>query len=85
MALPSIQLEDALVRDGANHVEEEKDSADRYVRIDGGTFTGQGNAVREVWRLEARQSCYFVKSPLVVDLSYPRRTSLACLKHNCHD
>lgn len=85
MALSSIRLEDDLVPDGADHIEEEEDSTDRYVLIDGGTATGQGNTVREVWRLQARQSLSLVKGPLVVAVTYPRRASLACLNHGCHD
>lgn len=54
VAPSSIQLEDGLVRNGANHVEKEEDSRDGYVRNNGGTATDQGNAVREVWRLHAR-------------------------------
>lgn len=54
MAPSSIQLEDGLVRNGANHVEKEDDSGYGYVRNNGGTATDQGNAVGEVWRLHAR-------------------------------
>ena len=54
MALSSVPLEDDLVRRGADDVDEEEDGADGYVLIDGGTATEQGNAVRKVWRLQAR-------------------------------
>ena len=81
MALSSIPLEYGLIRDGTKHVEEEEDSADRYVLTDGGTATDLGNAVREVWRLQARQSLSVMKT--VVGVAYPRRASLACLKHDC--
>ena len=66
VALSPIQLEDDLVPDGANEVDEEEDGADGYVLIDGGMTTDQGNAVREVWRLQARQ-------PLSVSKKKPAR------------
>ena len=56
MALSSILLEDGLVRNGSDQVDEEEDSADGYVLIDGGTATDNGDAIREIWWLEARQS-----------------------------
>ena len=51
MVSSSIPLEDGLVRDGANDIEEEKDGADGYILINGGTATDHGNAIRKVWRL----------------------------------
>lgn len=63
MALSSISLEDNLARHRANDVDEEEDCADGYVLIDGGTATEQGNAVREVWRLQAHQSLSVMKKP----------------------
>ena len=79
-----VPLEDDLICNGAKQIDEEEDSADGYVLIDGGTATNQGNAVREVWRLQACQSMSLMKSPLVVDVAYPRRASLACLRHAFH-
>ena len=51
MAHSSIRVKDDLVRDGANYIEEEKDSTDGYIGFDGRMATDQGNAIREIWRL----------------------------------
>jgi hypothetical protein len=55
MALSSIELIDADVRNGAHQVDENEDGADGYVLIDGGIATDMCNAVRDVWWLQTSQ------------------------------
>jgi hypothetical protein len=61
MALSSIELIDADVRNGAHQVDENEDGADGYVLIDGGIATDMCNAVRDVWWLQTSQRPLLVK------------------------
>ena len=62
MALSSIELKDAHVRDGADQVDENEDGAYGYIYTDGGTAADTCNAGRDVWWLRASQSPSSAKS-----------------------